>query len=279
MSRPHGLTCGVSFFIYEGTRRNLRLDCGFFSREVDHFGQRALLGLAHGDRFTTGDARHFARRIVQIAEDPALGRTDADARGKQAVLDAVRAEVALLGRMRVRVDEQLIVGTRHHAGAAADARLAVEIDDAVATLEECPRRADADAWRLVALVAEDGKEEPLRLRESAFFDRLHPAAVDADRDLVLGLARDRAGVAADAFSEIDREPVVGHAGVRLYQRQRKAPPRRHREDRHGATEAQRRSPPSHRGTEKIATEAQRHREAYRRAALENQPLYSFRHEA
>src|SRR5439155_26064363 len=52
-----------------------------------------------------------------------------------------------------------------------------------------------------------------RVRERPFLDGLHPAAVHADRDLVFGLAGDRARVAADAFAEIDREPVVGHAGL------------------------------------------------------------------
>src|SRR5262249_12038693 len=156
----------------------------------------ALLGLAHGDRLTLRDARDLARWIVEIAEDPAFGGADADARGQQLVLDAVRAEVALLGRMRVRIDEQLIVGTRGHARAAADARVAVKIHDAVAALEERVGRADALARRGVALIAENGKEEPLRRGKDAFLDRFDPAAIDADRNVVLRLARDGAGVAA-----------------------------------------------------------------------------------
>src|SRR5207247_10766179 len=91
-------------------------------------------------------------------------------------------------------------------------RVAVQIDDAVAALEERVGRADALARRFVALVAEDGEEEPARVGEGAFLDGLHPAAVHADRNLVLGLARDRARMTADAFSEIDGEPVVGTPG-------------------------------------------------------------------
>ena len=55
------------------------------------------------------------------------------------------------------------------------------------------------------------QEETLRVRERALFDRLDPASVHADRDLVLRLARDRAGMAADALGQIDRESVVGHS--------------------------------------------------------------------
>ena len=118
--------------------------------------------------------------------------------------------------LRVRIDEQLIVGARDHAGAAADARVAVQIDDAVAALEERVGRANLRARRFVALVAEDGKEEPARVGKGAFLDGLHPAAIHADRNLVLSLAGDGAGVTADAFSKIDGEPVVGHAGLRIY---------------------------------------------------------------
>ena len=72
------------------------------------------------------------------------------------------------------------------------------------------------AGRLVALVAEDREEEAARVGKGAFLDGLDPAAIDADRNLVLGLAGDGAGVTADAFSKIDGEPVVGHAGLRIY---------------------------------------------------------------
>ena len=105
----------------------------------------------------------------------------------------------------------------------------MQIDDAVAALEERVGRTDLHARRIVALVAEDRKEEALRLGERAFLDGLHPAAIHANRDLVLGLAGDRAGVTADAFSEIDGEPVVGHAGLRIYHAAgtTKVQPRRH----------------------------------------------------
>ncbi len=96
-------------------------------------------------------------------------------------------------------------------------RVAVQIDDAVAALEERVGRTDARARRVVALIAEDGKEEAAGVGERALLDRLDPAAVHADRNLVLGLAGDRAGVTADAFSEVDGEPVVGHSsGILLY---------------------------------------------------------------
>ena len=206
--RPHD---DAALLEHERPRGRFRLDRALLGGDVEDLRQRALLGLPHGHRFALDDLRDLARRIVEVAEDPALGRADADARRQQLVLDAVRAEVALLGGVRVRIDEELIVRTRHHARAAADARIAVQIDDAVAALEERVGRTDARARRFVALIAEHGKEEAAGVGERALLDRLHPAAVHADRNLMFGLARDRARMTADALPEVDREAVVGHA--------------------------------------------------------------------
>ena len=86
----------------------------------------------------------------------------------------------------------------------------MQVDDPVLALHQRVGRADAHARRFVALIAEDREEKAADGGERPFLDRLHPAPVDADRDLVLGLARNRARVAADAFSEVDGEPIVGH---------------------------------------------------------------------
>jgi hypothetical protein len=92
----------------------------------------------------------------------------------------------------------------------------MEIDDAIATLEERVGGTNLRAGRFVALVAENWKEKTLRSGEGAFLDGFDPTAIHPYGDFVFGLARDGAGVAADAFSEIDGEPVVGHAGLRIY---------------------------------------------------------------
>jgi hypothetical protein len=118
--------------------------------------------------------------------------------------------------VRVRVDEELIVGARLHARAAPDAGVAVEVDDPVAPLEQRVSRTDANAGRLLTLVAEDREEEPPRIGERPLLDRLHPAAVRSDWNLVLRLARDRARMAPDALSEIDGEPVVWHPEISHY---------------------------------------------------------------
>src|SRR4029453_15314455 len=115
-----------------------------------------------------------------------------------------------------RIDEQLIVRAGYHAGAAADAGVPVQIDDAVAAPVERVGRTNPRAGRVVALVAEDWEEQSAGVGEGAFLDGLDPTAIHADRNLVLGFAGDRARVTPDALAKVDGEPVFGHAGWRIY---------------------------------------------------------------
>ncbi len=200
----------LSFFVDERPRRDLGLQHAFVRADVEHFRNGALLRLPNGRELARGDLRHFARGIVEIAEDAAFSRTHAHARREQLVLDAVRAEVAFLRRMGVRIDEQLIVRTRDHARPASDAAVPMEIDDAVAPLEERIGRTDLRAGRFVALIAEDREKKTSGGGESTVLDCFHPTAVHPHRNVVLGLTGDRASVTTDAFSKIDGEPVVGH---------------------------------------------------------------------
>ena len=202
----------LPFLIDQRARRDLGPDDTLLGAQVEDFRTGSFLRLPDHERLALVDPRDLARGIVEVAEDPAFGRADAHAGRQQPVLHAVRAEVALFRGARVRIDEELIVRTRFHACAAPDAGLAVEIDDAVAAFEERIRRTDAHARCVGALVAENGEEEPARVRKDALFNRLDPTAIHADRNVVLRLARNRARVAPDAFAQIDREPVGGHSG-------------------------------------------------------------------
>ena len=111
----------LSFFVHEGACGNLRLQDALVRADIEDLRDRPLLRLPARGGLALRDQRDLARRIVEIAEDAAFGRAHADAGRQQIVLDPVRAEVALLGGPRVRIDEQLIVGARHHARPAADA--------------------------------------------------------------------------------------------------------------------------------------------------------------
>jgi len=72
----------------------------------------------------------------------------------------------------------------------------VEVDDPVVATEQRRRRADLGAGRIVAVIAPQNGEVPARVRERALLDVLHPGAEDPERDLLLLLARDRAGMAS-----------------------------------------------------------------------------------
>jgi hypothetical protein len=84
-------------------------------------------------------------------------------------------------------------------------RLPVEVHDPVAAPEEGRGRADLDAGRVLAVVAPRHLERAARVGELALLDVFDPGAGDAHRHLVFGLARDRAGVAADAPPVVDDE--------------------------------------------------------------------------
>src|SRR5262249_32278670 len=157
------------------------------------------------------DDRHLGReepaqlavRIVEVAaDDRVLGADDLACR-LETHLGAVRAVVALLRRAGRLVDVERIVGAGLRARLAADARRAVEVDDAVGAALERADRADRDAWRALALVAAQHRERAAHVRMRAVLEVLDPGTERPERDLVLGLARDGARVAADAAAVVD----------------------------------------------------------------------------
>src|SRR5262249_52418235 len=139
-------------------------------------------------------------------------RTDDHARRLQPDLEPMRAVVALGGGVGSRIDVERVVGTRLHAGLAADAAAIVEVHDAVAPAIERDGGTDGDAGRGVAVVAAQHREVPPRVGERALLDVLYPGAEAAQGHAVLFLACHRAGVAADALAVIDDEAVT-HAAL------------------------------------------------------------------
>src|SRR5581483_3704874 len=82
-------------------------------------------------------------------------------------------------------------------------------DDAVRPLVQRHRRTDRDAGRVGAMVAAQHGEVAPRVRELALLDILDPGAERAHRHVVLGLARQCTGMAADALAVVDDEPELG----------------------------------------------------------------------
>src|SRR5438132_316804 len=131
----------------------------------------------------------------------------------QADVDPVRAEVALHRRVFEWVDVQRVVRARLHAGLAADAAARVEVDDPVGAAEERLGRADRDAGRIVAVIAAQHGEVPACVREHALLDVLDPRPEDAERNVLLLLARHRAGMAADTAALVDQESEFHRSGL------------------------------------------------------------------
>src|SRR5712691_11487284 len=78
-------------------RRLLRLD-------VEELGSRALLGLAHGDALGRDGPRDLRAWVVEVTREDRVHGTDDDARGLEAHVGAVRAEMARGGRARFWFD-------------------------------------------------------------------------------------------------------------------------------------------------------------------------------
>src|SRR5271166_5268380 len=168
---------------------------------------------------------NLARRIVEIAEVAGDGRAIGDAGGRLARAHAIATEIAFhhhplrmasRARLFVRrhalrkivlwlvVEVSVGIGTGHHAGAAADAQIVVDVDDAVLLpLEACAGRAGVDAGRVFAMIAQHRQRELADRRVLALLLLEDARVVDARRRAVLRLASELAAVAADAALEVD----------------------------------------------------------------------------
>ncbi len=176
--------------------------------DVEQFGFRPLLGLAHTDLFQRNPPANQAVRIVQIAGQNRLGRTNHFARGLVSHLHPRSIEITFGGGVTIGIDVKRIIGTSLHAGFTTDAPFVVEIDDAIGTTEKCHRGTNFDTRRVVAMVAAQHCEVSPRVGIESFFDVLDPGSIHADGDVVLFLAGHRAGMTADATVLIDDESVA-----------------------------------------------------------------------
>ena len=190
------------------------VDAGRSDLAVEDIGARAGLGLAGHEVVLATHPRDHAVRIIEVPRDDRLGRADHRARRREAHLRAVRAEVALLRRPRVRVDVEGVVGAPLHARLAPDAAVGIHIHDAIGTLAKSARGADLDAGGLSALVTAQDREAAANLWELADLGVLHPGPKAPQGDIVLRLAGDRARVASDAARVVNDESKLHGQSLR-----------------------------------------------------------------
>jgi len=136
--------------------------------------------------------------VVHVAHEYCLSRTNNNTRRFEIHVDAVRAEVALLRRVVLRVDEDRIVRTRCHTRFATDADRFIKIDNAIRSLEHCSGRAGGHTRGMGALVASSYLMRAADLGKHADVNVFHVSAGHREWNEVLRLARRRTRMASDA---------------------------------------------------------------------------------
>src|SRR5512143_312100 len=201
---------------------------------VEELRARGHLGLEDVHLVRSQELVDRVPRVLEVDELARARRAALAAGGREALRDAVVAQVALVDGVRARVDEPAPVRARLHAVPATEAVRLVDEDGAVGALERRPDGAHLRAGRMRALIAELRDEEALgtvprsiflgktvvaaigridvgMLRPAFDVVALHPGAeeVRLEGHVVLGLAGPDAIAAADALVDVDdHSPVV-----------------------------------------------------------------------
>src|SRR5690348_12323401 len=134
-------------------RRACRPDGAFFGPDVEELVTRVNSRLSQANRQLLGYLGIQAQRLVEVAGNDSLLRTDDNTCRLQPHLRAVGAIVALGGRIAFGVDVDGVVRAGLHAGFASDATVGVEIHNAVRTLVHGRNGADGDARRILTMIA------------------------------------------------------------------------------------------------------------------------------
>jgi hypothetical protein len=120
----------------------------------------------------------------------------------------VRTEITFRRSLGVGVDIESIVRASLHAGLAADASFAVEIDDAIIPPIKRDRRADVNTRSIVAVIASQYGKMTFCVGKLTFFDVFDPRPINSNRDIMLFLAGYCTGMTADAAILVDDKAVA-----------------------------------------------------------------------
>lgn len=152
-----------------------------------------------------------ARCIFKVAEHLGVCGTRRNARRLKALVQAARTKVTFVCLPGRRTDVAGLVGTCGDTRPTSDTEIAIDSNDAVCILVGRAGRTSWYARGTVAMVALRHVERCSQLRERANHTRLaDPGSSNAVGHVPLGLARDRAGLAAYAALLIDDHRVACH---------------------------------------------------------------------
>jgi hypothetical protein len=181
--------------------------------DIEEFGVRAFFRPA---RYRLSPGQHMGNlgeRVIKITGNDGAARADHHATRLDALFHPVGTEITLRRCVGFRIDIERIIGTGLHAGAATDTAIPVKIDNAIIAREQRTNRADGYTGRVVAVIAAVNRKVAPGMREFSFFHVLYPGSVHPDRNGMLRLARNGAGMAANASAIVYDKPIP-HEDIR-----------------------------------------------------------------
>lgn len=171
-------------------------------------------GLSTG--LSMGMQARVLRDFLEFHELQCVGRAFRDTRRPETLIDPIHAVITLndLSGLRVVLWDPPRAGT--DTGHASDALHLVNEDDAVLTLLHSSGRADRHAERLFAVVA--GAEMEHGLWHALYRNKGRVADLaekGTDREPILGLAMELAGMTTDAALGVEEYGVFSHSSILL----------------------------------------------------------------
>ena len=191
--------------------------------DVEDFWSRFGIRLPNADGLPLDLASDLRVRVVEVTKDSAASWACFDARRLEALRGAMVAERALLRDVPLRIDVDRAIGTRRHAVPVDVAITLVDHDLPILQPRDRGGRTRIEARSVLAVVAENGDEVPLRARVAAAFGVSHRVAKDAERNVELCLAGDRTCVTPDARPQIDQHSKPRHSDTLDFRDVRRVP--------------------------------------------------------
>jgi hypothetical protein len=157
---------------------------------------------------TPGQPAGCALWIVYIATMKGLPFATNHAKGRQALVYPVAAQIAFLSDLIVRIKSDGVIRTRVHAGFTAVTSLPVQEHNPVCTLLNGIHGTGIRTRRMLAVVADQRHEDHPEVGKRAHGhilgrSTLRPHPYKTDSSLILVFTGHRAGLAADAAFLID----------------------------------------------------------------------------